>query len=730
MTALHCRTCGREFSEGEQFCSRDGTRLNDEHEELDGELASANPSAAGAHASAASPALAASASAPTSVDPLVGTTLDNRYRILRVIGEGGMGVVYEALHVLIEKHVAIKVLRDTFTGRADVVERFRQEAKSASKIGHPNIVDVSDFGETPSGQSYIVMEMLIGEDLADVLARERSLSPARSVRIAYQIARALHATHKKSIVHRDLKPENIYLVERDGAQDVVKIVDFGVAKMSDVEVRPGRRLTRTGMLFGTPEYMSPEQALGKPFDHRVDIYALGAILFELVAGRVPFIGENFMEILAHHGHTPLPTLRSVNKNVQVSAELEAVIGRALAKDPLSRYASMGVFADDLRSVPEMGAANLGEILAVSEWAGSSGGYAAVSPREVSDVLGARYGAHTRDAREMREGNAMLRSAPPPLRVQERHVREDRDPTPPPSPSTPDADEEAVTLPRARGPLAAVGGQPPQLDVAIDESQEAVLLSPGGELRSNAKLGLGLVVLASAVLGVLILQRSHVSLRSLPSVHSTAPDTAQPEQSTQAATAASPLPTAPTVNAPPSAAEGDPPPGLIGRSETGLTARPMLPPGGDAESERAGDSALPGAAQGPSRASASHTRVHPSVDPQHHSWASGLQEEASVEIFVKTVPRGASVGALGTDARCEPTPCALLVPRDRAVTLRAEARNTSVQKTFTFSEQAEVELRLSGARNKANAEVPAVPVAKPATPAPHAPSDLKVPSIFR
>lgn len=685
-TALHCRTCGREFSEGEQFCSQDGTRLLDEQHELEGQLTSAVAADNNSPEPLESSGLEASdPPAPAaSGDPLVGTTLDSRYRILRVIGEGGMGVVYEALHVLIEKHVAIKVLRDTFTGRADVVERFRQEAKSASKIGHPNIVDVSDFGETPSGQSYIVMEMLIGEDLADVLARERALTPARAVRIAYQIARALHATHKKNIVHRDLKPENIYLVERDGAKDVVKIVDFGVAKMNDMEVRPGRRLTRTGMLFGTPEYMSPEQALGKPFDHRVDIYALGAILFELVAGRVPFIGENFMEILAHHGHTPLPSLRTVNKNVQVSAELEAVIARALAKDPQGRHASMGTFADDLRAVPEMGAANLAEILAVSEWAGATGGFAPLSV------------------------------APPPLPARER-----ADQTPKPEPISQELDDDAVTQPRARLSALLSSSELRKLDmpdVAMDEAREAVLLSPGAELRSNARLGLGLVVLASAILGVLVLQRSHASLRSLAPVQSDTPVLSPgvaSEQSTQAATAAAAVTSVPDI------ADTDPPPGLIGRSEHGLTARPAQPPGGDGD-DRDG----PGQAKG-------HTRSGAEPSPRH-AWMTRAEPglEASVEIVVRTVPRGASVTALGSDARCEPTPCALVVPKDRAVTLRAEARNTSVQKTFTFTGESEVELRLSGARSKVAAPEATSGVTPKPAPVPHAPSDLKVPSIFR
>ncbi|HEX2676422.1 MAG TPA: serine/threonine-protein kinase, partial [Polyangiales bacterium] len=287
------------------------------------------------------------------IDPLINTTLDGRYRILRAIGEGGMGVVYEAEHVLIEKRVAIKVLRESFTRRPDVVERFRQEAKSASRIGHPNIVDVSDFGETPNRASYIVMEMLKGEDLADILTRECALAPTRAVTIVYQVAKALAAAHKKNIIHRDLKPENIYLIEREGQPDFVKVVDFGVAKMSDIETLGGRKLTRTGMIFGTPEYMSPEHAGGKSLDHRVDIYAVGVILYELLTGRVPFEGDNFMEVLSKHGHDPVPELRSVNPGTRVSPELARAVARALEKDPERRYQSMEEMIEDLRALPEL-----------------------------------------------------------------------------------------------------------------------------------------------------------------------------------------------------------------------------------------------------------------------------------------------------------------------------------------------------------------------------------------
>ncbi|MFW5920259.1 MAG: serine/threonine-protein kinase, partial [Polyangiales bacterium] len=321
-----CPTCKAEYAGGEVFCPVDATRLSTPSQMHEPQ--------------------------PQGADPLVGTTLNERYRIVGRIGEGGMGIVYEAEHVVIEKRVALKVLREDFSSRPEVVERFRQEAKSASRIGHQHIVDISDFGETPSKQSYFVMEYLKGEDLANLLAREGTVAPERAVKIALQCCRALGAAHGKGIVHRDMKPENVFLIRRDDdeAEDFVKIVDFGIAKMSDIETEgaPGRKLTKTGMIFGTPEYMSPEQAAGKSLDHRVDVYALGAILFEMLTGQVPFVGDSFMGILTHHMFEPVPALREVNPNVQVSAELETVIMGALTKEPDERYANMDELARDLQ----------------------------------------------------------------------------------------------------------------------------------------------------------------------------------------------------------------------------------------------------------------------------------------------------------------------------------------------------------------------------------------------
>ncbi|WP_157069374.1 serine/threonine-protein kinase [Sandaracinus amylolyticus] len=318
-----CPACKTEFQGGEVFCPNDGARLQ-------------TPS------QLAVPPLDAS-------DVMVGQILDDRYRILRRIGEGGMGIVYEAEHVIIEKRVALKVLRDDFSSRPEVVQRFRQEAKSASKIGNAHIVDISDFGETPAGAIYFVMELLEGEDLANVLQRDSTIPLHRAADILSQCCVALGAAHAKGIVHRDMKPENVFLVTRDGRPDFVKIVDFGIAKMSDIETQgaPGRKLTKTGMIFGTPEYMSPEQAAGKELDHRVDVYALGVIFFEMLTGRVPFVGDTFMGILTQHMFEEPPRMTAVNPSVSVDPSVEGFIDRALAKDPAHRFQTCEEMRDAL-----------------------------------------------------------------------------------------------------------------------------------------------------------------------------------------------------------------------------------------------------------------------------------------------------------------------------------------------------------------------------------------------
>ncbi len=300
------------------------------------------------------PSAAMSTSYVQGVDPFIGATLAGRYLITKKLGEGGMGAVYLATHIGLDKQVALKVLHGEFTRKPDLVERFIQEAKAASRIRHENVIDISDFGTTPEGMVFFAMEHLKGHDLHEEIARARlngQLLPwARSKRIFLQICAALAAAHSHGIIHRDLKPENIYLIEFLGDSDFVKLLDFGIAKQTEVE-DGGRKLTKTGMLFGTPEYMSPEQARGEQVDARVDVYAMGCILFQLVTGRVPFEADNFMGVLTLHLTEPPPIIPpEIFDLIGAPRELAGVIDRALQKDKSMRWATIEELANGVRRV--------------------------------------------------------------------------------------------------------------------------------------------------------------------------------------------------------------------------------------------------------------------------------------------------------------------------------------------------------------------------------------------
>jgi len=289
-------------------------------------------------------------------DPLVGTLATGRYRVLKLLGEGGMGRVYLAEHVAIQKRLALKVLRSEYAHKGEIVQRFQQEAISASRIKHPNVLDVFDFGQLENGCFYLAMEFLDGNDLADELARRRVFDPVSGIRIALQICRALGAAHSNGVVHRDLKPENVFLQRTMDGEEVVKIVDFGIAQLRDNEQAEReskhRRLTRTGMVFGTPEYMAPEQAEGHHADQRADVYALGVMLYEMFTGAVPFTGETFLGVLAKHLHEAPPPMTQVTQELWISPQLQAVIMKALVKKPDDRYASMADFSQALSATPE------------------------------------------------------------------------------------------------------------------------------------------------------------------------------------------------------------------------------------------------------------------------------------------------------------------------------------------------------------------------------------------
>ncbi len=298
------------------------------------------------------PAAPSSGAVATSERDLIGVTLCERYLVTRKLGQGGMGAVYEATHTQLSRKFAVKVLLEKYAQREAIVRRLKQEAQLASSVNNEHIVDVTDFGTTDDGRTFVVMEFLDGESLAECLARETRLPEQRLLRIVAQAANALAAAHAKGIVHRDIKPENVFLLQRKGA-DFVKVVDFGISKSlrASDEQEETTRLTQTGMVLGTPLYMSPEQARGDDeLDQRVDIWALGVILYEAATGRVPFTGTNYLSVISqvlNEAPAPLRTLRP-----ELTEEFEAITMKAMAKEAGDRYATATDLLADIQTLLE------------------------------------------------------------------------------------------------------------------------------------------------------------------------------------------------------------------------------------------------------------------------------------------------------------------------------------------------------------------------------------------
>jgi serine/threonine-protein kinase len=264
-----------------------------------------------------------------------GTVVAERYRIEALLGEGGMGAVYRAAHVHMRKSVALKVLHKEMTENAEVVARFEREAVAASSINHPNIACATDFGRLQDGSFFLVLEYVEGKSLRDVLMEGGRLAPERALKIARGIATALGAAHAKGIVHRDLKPENVMLSPKDGDPDFVKVLDFGIAKVDMPRDNGAQPLTRMGTIFGTPDYMAPEQAMGERVDPRADLYAIGVILFEMLTGERPFNG-GAVTVMRQHILAERPPLPS-DVEARVGAHVGAVISRLLESNKDARY---------------------------------------------------------------------------------------------------------------------------------------------------------------------------------------------------------------------------------------------------------------------------------------------------------------------------------------------------------------------------------------------------------
>ena len=345
-------SCAEGILEAERDSSRETGDLEDEVSDRDSAAALAETAAAADWATGRSqPRIVREDEVEEGPDPMIGQVLSGLYKVDKRIGEGGMGTVYMAVHIHLNKPFAVKVLSDKVAANKMAVDRLLQEAQTASSIDHDNIVDVVSFDTTSEGRVFLVMEFLEGFSLADLIDKG-PMRMERALPIAYQLCQALEAAHERGIVHRDLKPENIFIVRKRDL-DFVKVLDFGISKVKTAEAEQVR-MTRTGQLVGTPLYMSPEQARGESdVDRHADIYALGVILYEMLSGRPPFEGGNYFQLLWKHGNESPPPL---SERIDIAPELEAAVMKALEKKPEDRHASMADFERALMlAAPEVGA---------------------------------------------------------------------------------------------------------------------------------------------------------------------------------------------------------------------------------------------------------------------------------------------------------------------------------------------------------------------------------------
>lgn len=316
-----CPVCRSSFAEGELLCSKDWSVLL-----ADG--------------------------APPAVPPPLGVSmpggiLDGRYRLLARLGEGGVGTVYKAEQLWMQRPVAIKFLHKKVTASVEAVKRFAREARISAQIRSPHCVSVFDFARAPDGTFYLVMELIQGESLRALLKREKRLSVPQAVAIFEQVLTGLGAAHRLNIVHRDVKPDNL-MIQQEPTGLLVKILDFGIARRSSAFGRPGSDLTVPGSTLGTPEYMPPEQCMGQPLDGRADLYAVGCLLFEALAGRRPFDNKDPVVVMRAQVQEPVPSLREVAPEAKISSALDVVLKKALAKAPGERYANAEAFIEALR----------------------------------------------------------------------------------------------------------------------------------------------------------------------------------------------------------------------------------------------------------------------------------------------------------------------------------------------------------------------------------------------
>lgn len=307
MVLTRCPICSKDAPEGSRFCPFCGAKLLTQ--------------------------------AIRKTDPLIGKVLAGKYKVLERIGSGAMGSIYRAEHTALSKPIVIKVLHRHLVGDESHIKRFHREARAASRLNQPNCISVLDFGQTEDGWLYICMEFVSGKDLCRILFEEKLLDAERTVRIASQVLDALDEAHNQGVIHRDLKPENIMVERLRMNPDFVKVLDFGIAKIRDSDGRGDSSgfKTATGMVFGTPEYMSPEQVRGEDLDGRSDLYSLGIVLYQMLTGELPFTGESVLEIATKHLTEPPVPLQA--RRPDLPPALCAVVHRLLEKKRERRYAT-------------------------------------------------------------------------------------------------------------------------------------------------------------------------------------------------------------------------------------------------------------------------------------------------------------------------------------------------------------------------------------------------------
>jgi serine/threonine-protein kinase len=460
-----CPVCGKRYEIDVLFCPADGAGLVPMPSS---EAADPWPEVA------ASPA-----------DPLIGSSIFGDYIIKKKLGEGGMGAVYLAENTNIEQSIAIKVLHGEAAQSAELVQRFNREAKVICKLTHPNIIRVFIFGRTPEDTIFLAMEYVEGRTLRDLIEADGHIETLRAISLMRQCLHALTEAHELGIVHRDLKPDNIMLTSFRDVDEFVKILDFGIAKIQDQPGSTNQKLTQAGVVYGTPEYLSPEQAQAKELDGRSDVYSMGIILYEMVTGVVPFHSSTAVAILAAHVYdAPQPPTTVARHSLH--PKLDGIIARALHKDPDTRYQTAMEFLADLEELEAgltrgaatkttvLDASQLSLVLEVSR--------AAQARREQQDVLAAAAGVRVRD-----------------------------DGVPPPVPSAaPSAGQQAPGL-----PLAPAGGMIPAGDDGVSQARPMPLPNRGNQVMVLYTVIIGLVILLAMV--VLALLWVHNNQQRTPTV---------------------------------------------------------------------------------------------------------------------------------------------------------------------------------------------------------------------